>query len=118
MLSSRALLNEWHYADAVGLCTLLARIHRPLRKHAQANMMRVARESVVIVDIHPEFQETLAKKPMNGEFFLMGEPYVLEYLTNIDTDVFSAAATHELGKSPWVLCHIASLYRLSGNSRE
>jgi hypothetical protein len=26
----------------VGLCTLLARIHRPLRKHAQANMMRVA----------------------------------------------------------------------------
>ena len=43
MLSSRALLNEWHYADAVGLCTLLARIHRPLRKHAQANMMRVRR---------------------------------------------------------------------------
>jgi hypothetical protein len=42
MLSSRALLNEWHYADAVGLCTLLARIHRPLRKHALANMMRVA----------------------------------------------------------------------------
>ena len=37
MLSSRALLNEWHYADAVGLCTLLARIHRPLRKHALAN---------------------------------------------------------------------------------
>ena len=28
-------------------CTLLARIHRPLRKHAQANMMRVALTQIV-----------------------------------------------------------------------
>lgn len=92
--------NAETYGDTQGydVVTIMYAMHEmpgDARKRVLANMMRVARESVVIVDIHPEFQETLAKKPMNGEFFLMGEPYVLEYLTNIDTDVFSAAATHE-----------------------
>jgi SAM-dependent methyltransferase len=91
--------NAETYGDTQGydVVTIMYAMHEmpgDARKRVLANMMRVARESVVIVDIHPEFQETLAKKPMNGEFFLMGEPNVLEYLTNIDTDVFSAAATH------------------------
>ena len=98
--SSFSFGNAETYGDTQGydVVTIMYAMHEmpgDARKRVLANMMRVARESVVIVDIHPEFQKTLAKKPMNGEFFLMGEPYVLEYLTNLDTDVFSAAATHE-----------------------
>ena len=55
------------------------------------NMMRVARETVVIVDIHPDFQRTLVKKPQMGASFLRGEPYVLDYIAKMDSDVFQTA---------------------------
>ena len=48
--------------------------------------MRIARKSVIVVDIHPDFERTLAAKPLQGQSFLSGEPYVRDYLTNMDTD--------------------------------
>ena len=53
--------------------------------------MRVAKRAVVVVDIDPDFHETLAKKPMQGASFLSGEPYVLDYLRKMDDDVVSCA---------------------------
>ena len=51
-----------------------------------------------MVDIDPNFSETLRKKPDAGEVFLSGEPYVLEYLKNIDSDVRSC-----VNERNWVL---------------
>ena len=53
--------------------------------------MRLARKEVVVVDIDPDFEETLKKKPLNGATFLSGEPYVLDYLRRMDDDVKSCA---------------------------
>ena len=49
------------------------------RRRVLHNAMRVARRSVLVVDIHPSFSEALKKKPMAGKSFLSGEPYVLDY---------------------------------------
>ena len=51
--------------------------------------MRVAKRSVLFVDIDPDFEETLRSKPMQGATFLTGEPYVLDYLSRFDDDVAS-----------------------------
>lgn len=67
------------------------------RRRVLRNMMRVARETVVIVDIHPDFQRTLVKKPQMGASFLRGEPYVLDYIAKMDSDVFQTAQVH----MPW-----------------
>jgi len=42
------------------------------RRRVIRNAMRVAKDSVVIVDIDPDFEDTLRKKPNAGETFLSG----------------------------------------------
>ena len=59
------------------------------RRRVLRNAMRVARKSVVVVDIDPDFEETLRAKPGRGASFLAGEPYVLQYLETMDEDVNS-----------------------------
>ena len=61
------------------------------RRRVLQNAMRVARKSVLIVDIDPSFSRTLEAKPMQGKSFLAGEPYVLDYLDKMDEDVTSAS---------------------------
>ena len=61
------------------------------RRRVLRNAMRVAKKEVVLVDIDPNFEETLAKKPLKGATFLSGEPYVLDYLRRIDDDVKACA---------------------------
>ena len=61
------------------------------RRRVLRNAMRLARKEVVVVDIDPDFEETLKKKPFNGATFLSGEPYVLDYLRRMDDDVKSCA---------------------------
>lgn len=61
------------------------------RRRVLRNAMRVARKSVVVVDIDPDFEQTLRAKPMEGATFLSGEPYVLDYLQRMDGDVASVA---------------------------
>jgi len=57
------------------------------RRAILRNAARVARKEVLVVDIDPNFTDTIAKKPDAGRTFLMGEPYVLEYLQHMDADV-------------------------------
>lgn len=61
------------------------------RRRVLRNAMRVARRSVLVVDIDPNFGETLRQKPGQGATFLSGEPYVLEYLAEMDSDIASCA---------------------------
>ena len=55
---------------------------RAARIKVLANAKRVARKKVIFVDIDPKYE------PSEG--MLSGEPYVLEYKKNIDSD-FKAA---------------------------
>lgn len=50
-----------------------------------------------MVDIDPNFEETLRAKPDSGRVFLEGEPYVLEYLKNIDIDVRACVSERNWG---------------------
>jgi hypothetical protein len=78
------------------------------RRAVLRNAMRVARKSVVVVDIHPNFKGTLSKKPMAGKSFLSGEPYVLDYLARIDGEIFDAAAWGWTAKRQTLVdCHVA-----------
>lgn len=61
------------------------------RRRVLRNAMRVAKKQVVVVDIDPDFEDTLKAKPLQGEGFLAGEPYVLGYLAGMDDDVKSCA---------------------------
>ena len=49
------------------------------RRRVMRNALRIARKKVLIVDICPGFEPS----PM----MLSGEPYVLDYLENIESDV-------------------------------
>lgn len=64
------------------------------RRRVVRNALRVAKKSVIIVDIHPGFERLLREKPMQGASFLAGEPYVLDYLAKMDSDVFSSVPGH------------------------
>jgi hypothetical protein len=57
------------------------------RRRILRNAMRLARESVIVVDIWPGFKPS----PM----MLSGEPYVLDYLANMDADVDASTLTAE-----------------------
>ena len=57
-----------------------------------------------MVDIDPDFAEALQQKPDSGRIFLEGEPYVLEYLKNIDVDVRACVSERN-----WALERIALL---------
>lgn len=88
------------------------------RRRVLRNAMRVAKKSVLVVDIHPDFQQTLAAKPLQGASFLSGEPYVLDYLAKMDSDVFTsvpASTTLEWGwtaKRETLLSEHVAVWRL------
>lgn len=89
--------------DGYDVVTVMFATHEmPLagRRRVLRNALRVARKSVVICDIDPDFQETLQKKPFAGKSFLAGEPYVLDYLAEMDSDVEHAASRKTPGEAP------------------
>ena len=61
------------------------------RKQILRNAMRVARKSVIIMDIHPNYCRVLQHQPKKGAAFLSGEPYVLDYISKFDSEAFSMA---------------------------
>ena len=52
------------------------------RRRCIRNALRLARDKVMIVDIWPGFEPS--------DMMLSGEPYVLDYLANIESDVESS----------------------------
>lgn len=73
------------------------------RRKILQNAARVARDEIIVVDIDPAFKEVLYKKPNMGRSFLAGEPYVLDYLAKMDSDVI------EIAKAGWKLQRITLL---------
>ena len=79
------------------------------RRRVLRNAARIARQSVILVDISPDYADALAKKPLQGASFLAGEPYVLDYLRRIDYDIRSAfSSAWSLTRSTLIPGHVTS----------
>jgi SAM-dependent methyltransferase len=74
--------ESWGEDNCCDIATIMYGFHEmpaPARRRILRNAMRVARKHVIVVDICPSFKPT----PM----MLSGEPFVLDYLANVDADV-------------------------------
>ena len=68
--------------DSCDIATVMFGMHEmppDARRRVMRNALRIARHTVMVVDIWPGFEPT----PM----MLSGEPFVLDYLANIEDDV-------------------------------
>ena len=71
--------------DSFDIATVMYGMHEMpayARRRVIRNALRVARDKVMVVDIWPGFEP--------NAMMLSGEPYVLDYLANIEDDVDSA----------------------------
>ena len=76
--------------DSCNIATVMFGMHEmpgDARRRVLRNALRIARDKVLVVDIWPGFTPS----PM----MLSGEPFILDYLKNIEGDVDSAAAEYE-----------------------
>ena len=72
--------------DGTDIATVMFGMHempQEARRRVLRNALRIARETVLVVDIWPGFEPS----PM----MLSGEPYVLDYLGNIEGDIDATA---------------------------
>ncbi|KAG8464384.1 hypothetical protein KFE25_003447 [Diacronema lutheri] len=79
--------ETWGEDAAFDVATVMYGMHempRGARRKVLHNAMRIARKYVLIVDIDPSF--------CPSAMMLSGEPFIEEYLRNIDEDVQEAAA--------------------------
>lgn len=79
--------EEWGEDKCCDMVTIMYNFHEMpghARRKVLRNARRIARRSVLVVDIWPGFEPT----PM----MLSGEPYVHDYLTNIEDDVAATVA--------------------------
>jgi len=77
--------ESWGESGSCDVATVMYAMHEMpggARRRVIQNALRLARQSVLIVDIWPGFEPS----PM----MLSGEPYVLDFLQNIDSDVSAA----------------------------
>jgi len=74
--------ESWGEDGCCDVATVMYAMHempQGARQRVLSNALRLARQSVLVVDIWPGFEPT----PM----MLSGEPYVLDYLSHIESDV-------------------------------
>ncbi|KAL1495390.1 hypothetical protein AB1Y20_016759 [Prymnesium parvum] len=86
----RGNAEVWGEARCCDVASVMYAMHempRGARRRVLRNALRLARARVLVVDIWPGFKPT----PM----MLSGEPYVLDYLKNIDSDVLAAVGQGE-----------------------
>lgn len=72
-------------ADAVTVCFALHEMPVAGRRKVLHNALRVARSKVVVMDITPQYTPS--------KLMLSGEPYLLDYLSNVHVDVAAAVDT-------------------------
>jgi ubiquinone/menaquinone biosynthesis C-methylase UbiE len=73
--------ETWGEANSFDVVTCFFGTHempREARSRVLRNALRIARKKVIFVDIDPTYEPS--------EAMLAGEPYILEYLKNIDYD--------------------------------
>jgi len=82
---ARGNAEKWGFTDSFDIATVMFGMHEmpaDARRRVIRNALRVARDKVMIVDIWPGFEP--------NAMMLSGEPFVLDYLANIEADVDSA----------------------------
>lgn len=77
--------------DYVTMCFATHEMPKVGRIACMMNAVRVARRGVIVLDIDPDFEESLRAKPLRGAMFLSGEPYLLNYMDGMDDDVSEVA---------------------------
>lgn len=85
--------NAFSY-DVVTVMFATHEMPREARQRVLANAMRIARRQVLVVDIDPQFKLALvndASRRTQAAAFLAGEPYVMDYLASMDSDVQASA---------------------------
>ena len=95
--------EDWGETDSCDIATVMFGMHEmpaEARRRVMRNAMRIARKKVLVVDIWPGFEPS----PM----MLSGEPYVLDYLANIESDVDAShdAAEWDLTRTDVVDEHV------------
>ena len=88
--------EEWGETDSCDVATVMYGMHempQGARRRVIRNAMRIARQSALVVDIWPGFEPS----PM----MLTGEPFVLEYLENIEGDIDMTA-----GEMKWEVTRV------------
>ena len=78
--------ETWGASGCCDMATIMYNMHEmpsKARLRVLLNAQRIARRSVMVVDIWPGFKPTA--------MMLSGEPYVLDYLENIDAEVKASA---------------------------
>lgn len=87
---TRGNAEDWGASGCCDVATVMYGMHempRGARRRVIRNALRLARQSVLVVDICPDFEPS----PM----MLSGEPFVLDYLANIDDDVAAVYNTED-----------------------
>jgi len=78
--------ETWGETDGAAVATVMFALHEMPREGRRAvlrNALRVASRHVLVVDIAPHYEPSVS--------MLTGEPYILEYLENIQQDITEAA---------------------------
>lgn len=86
-------------ADAITICYLFHEVPPKGRKRILRNAIRLAKQEVFVLDIAPEY------KP--SPIMLLGEPFITEYLANIDSEMES----HNFKRTDLITGHVR-LWRL------
>lgn len=82
--------ENWGEAQSFDIATMMFATHEmpgSARRRCIRNALRLARDKVMVVDIWPGFEP--------NDMMLSGEPYVLDYLANIESDVEASIDRHQ-----------------------
>lgn len=80
----RGLAEKWGISRmaSVSICSFLLHEQPMHRRHRiLKNAYRVCRDYMLVMDINPIYKPSF--------MMLLGEPYILDYLENIDSDIFN-----------------------------
>ena len=79
------------YENSCNVITVMFSAHEMpsnARKNIINNALKNAKNNVLILDIDPyNFATTLLNKPGKGAAFLSGEPYILNYILEMNSDI-------------------------------
>tara|TARA_B100001142_G_C14250241_1_gene622920 strand:+ start:364 stop:1176 length:813 start_codon:yes stop_codon:yes gene_type:complete len=84
-------VENYGYVNSCDVITIMFATHEMpsnARRKVIINALKNARKNVLIVDIDPyNFATTLINKPQKGAQFISGEPYILNYILEMNSDI-------------------------------
>jgi|TARA_Y100000389_G_scaffold203935_1_gene254170 hypothetical protein len=84
-------VENYGYVNSCDVVTIMFATHEMpsyARRKVIINALKNAKKNVLIVDIDPyNFATTLINKPQKGAQFISGEPYILNYILEMNADI-------------------------------